>query len=63
MSARRHRFSGCGHFGFGAYCHRCKQAEELKAKANSLQAKLGVSFHSDGAVRLLAEAERLKARA
>lgn len=28
MAPRRIEFK-CGHYGWGAYCHRCKQADDL----------------------------------
>lgn len=30
----RHTFSSCGHKGFGAYCHRCKEADRMDAIAD-----------------------------
>lgn len=35
MPATRNRFS-CFHLGFGAFCHRCKQAEDMETKAKAL---------------------------
>ena len=27
---QKKRFDGCGHVGFGQYCHRCKQEQDKK---------------------------------
>jgi hypothetical protein len=29
---QKKRFDECSHMGFGKYCHRCKQEQELKNK-------------------------------
>ena len=55
MPATRHRFTKCGHKGFGGYCHRCKQAEDLQAKLLTL--KSSAPEHA----KIKAEAERLAA--
>ncbi len=62
MSARRRKFSECGHFGFGSYCHRCKEGDRLIAASD------GFSRSKDKdevakAKDLKAEGERLKAPA
>lgn len=64
MPASRHRFS-CYHVGFGAYCHRCKQAEDMENKAKTLisspvpegKTKKDVA---EEVQKLLEEAKRLK---
>lgn len=33
MPATRAKFSQCQHRGFGAYCHRCAEAERMEACA------------------------------
>lgn len=67
MPATRHRFSKCGHRGFGSTgCHRCELADKLEARAKSLRAsKAAVKegkqiIGQDEATRLLTEAKRLR---
>ena len=64
MPASRHRFS-CFHVGFGAYCHRCKQAEDLESKAKTLTSSPVPEGKTKKDVaeevqKLLGEAKRLK---
>jgi len=40
MAVTKNRFS-CGHKGHGKYCHRCKAAELLEAKARELSTTSG----------------------
>jgi hypothetical protein len=52
---RRHRFSGCSHKGFGAFCHRCAEATKLEA---ALPKTINEKFN-----QMKAEIERLRAPA
>lgn len=36
MSTRKHKFTACGHRGFGAQCNRCKQANECTERSKLL---------------------------
>ena len=36
LTRGRMRPWACGHRGFGAFCHRCAQANELETRANAL---------------------------
>jgi hypothetical protein len=64
MSATRHRFSKCGHKGFGAFCHRCDTADKLEAKAKTVkkaEPKEGKKVLGlDEAGKLMEEATRLR---
>jgi hypothetical protein len=33
MASGKRKNFGCGHRGFGAYCHRCHEGKRLKAEA------------------------------
>jgi hypothetical protein len=53
MPARRHSFNGCSHKGFGAFCHRCAQAEKLEKS-------LPTNIASEKFGRMKQEVERLR---
>ncbi len=53
---RRRPHSACGHSGYGAFCHRCSDADKLVAKADAI----GKETVETAAMRV--EAQRLKSR-
>jgi hypothetical protein len=64
MPATRSTFS-CFHKGFGAYCHRCKQATDMEEHAKSMQGQSppeGVTKKefADKIATMLVEAKRLR---
>lgn len=65
MPVTKNRFS-CGHKGYGRYCHRCKEAELLEAKARELATSTGGTkkgkgkSEEDTSQTLLDEAKRLR---
>jgi hypothetical protein len=65
MAVTKNRFS-CGHKGYGKFCHRCQQAEQLEAKARELSASTGNTKKGKGKTEedpvqtLIDEAKRLR---
>lgn len=45
MPATRHRFSQCGHKGFGSFCHRCAEATRLENVVLPTLKKNSDEFH------------------
>lgn len=67
MPATRHRFTKCGHRGYGSIgCHRCETADKLEALAKTLQGTKAASKEGkqiigrDEITKLLDEATRLR---
>lgn len=65
MSRKNKKRFSCGHRGFGAYCHRCEQADKLEEMAKSGKTyvdhkALGRKAHHWTKEEMLAEAKRLR---
>ena len=54
MPGRKRRFTKCGHFGHGAFCHRCGAADDLEKKASGMR-------EGEKKTKLIEEAKRLRA--
>ena len=44
---QREPFPGCGHRGYGKFCHRCVQATQMKTEADAL-----IKLNSDDKKRI-----------